>query len=186
MLERAELWRKTGQRGLLIASSKRLEKRLIAPQLLRRRQPVSLHAWRRQGPRKPSSCTTFKLKSQWGRAATGKAKKSCVFTCAELLQSCPTLCIPVDCGLPGFSVREGVLQARILGCIGQYWLLYPSRALYFLMPYPPTPLSTWCCQNPCDPSSCPTSTPGLTGADPNPPGQPQEQTPVTTHMQRWK
>ena len=49
------------------------------------------------------------------------------------LQSCPTICSPVDCGLPGFSVR-GFLQARILECIGQYWLPYPSRALYFLLP----------------------------------------------------
>ena len=28
----------------------------------------------------------------------------------------------------------GVLQARILEHIGQYWLPYPSRALYFLLP----------------------------------------------------
>ena len=55
---------------------------------------------------------------------------------------------------------RGILQARILEHIGQYWLPYPSRALYFLLPYPPTPLSTWCCQNPCNPSSCTTSTPG--------------------------
>ena len=39
-----------------------------------------------------------------------------------------TPCDPVDCGLPGFSVREGVLQARILERIGQYWLPYPSVA----------------------------------------------------------
>ena len=32
---------------------------------------------------------------------------------AELLQSCPTLCDPVDCSLPGFSVH-GILQARTL------------------------------------------------------------------------
>ena len=41
-----------------------------------------------------------------------------------------------------------------------YWLPHPSRVLYFLMSEPPTPLNTWCCQNPCDPSSCTTSTPG--------------------------
>ena len=68
-----------------------------------------------------------------GRAATGKKKKSLVFMHAESLRSYPTLCDPVDCGLPGFSVREGVLQARILERIGQYWLPYPSRALYFLL-----------------------------------------------------
>ena len=32
---------------------------------------------------------------------------------AELLQSCPTLCNPMDCSLPGSSVH-GILQARIL------------------------------------------------------------------------
>ena len=46
-----------------------------------------------------------------------------------------------------FLSGRGVLQARILEHTGQYWLPYPSRALYFLLPKPPTPLSTWCCQN---------------------------------------
>ena len=114
---------------------------------------MSLHTWCHQGPRDPSSCGKFMLKPHWGRAATGGKKK-------VLHWSCPTLCDPVDCGLPGFSVR-GVLQARILECIGQYWLPYPSRALYFLLPQPPTPLSTWCCQNPCNPSGCTTSILGL-------------------------
>ena len=36
---------------------------------------------------------------------------ACVY--AKLLQSCPTLCDPVDCSPPGSSVR-GILQARIL------------------------------------------------------------------------
>ena len=33
--------------------------------------------------------------------------------CAESLQSCPTLCDPMNCSLPGSSVH-GILQARIL------------------------------------------------------------------------
>ena len=33
--------------------------------------------------------------------------------CAKLLQSCLTLCDPVDCSLPGFSIH-GIIQARIL------------------------------------------------------------------------
>ena len=49
------------------------------------------------------------------------------------LRSCPTLCNPVDCGLPGFCVN-GVLQARILEHTGQYWLPNPSKALYFMLP----------------------------------------------------
>ena len=32
---------------------------------------------------------------------------------SEVAQLCPTLCNPVDCSLPGFSVH-GILQARIL------------------------------------------------------------------------
>ena len=60
-------------------------------------------------------------------------KKSLASMHTGLLQPCPALCDAVDCGLPGFSVR-GVLQARILEHIGQYWLPYPSRALYFLLP----------------------------------------------------
>ena len=40
--------------------------------------------------------------------------------CVLVSQSCPTLCDPMDCGLPGFSVL-GVLQARIL-----WWIAFPS------------------------------------------------------------
>ena len=61
---------------------------------------------------------------------------------------------------------------------GQYWFPYPSRAQYFLLAWLPTPLSTWCCQNPCNPSSCTTSTPGPHWVNPSPPGQPWEQSPV--------
>ena len=38
------------------------------------------------------------------------------FVCVLVAQSCPTLCDPEDCSLPGFSVH-GFLQARILGWI---------------------------------------------------------------------
>ena len=105
-------------------------------------------------------------------------QKSLASICTGSLQSCPTLCDPVDCSLPGFSVREGVLQARILEHIGQYWLSYPSRALYFLLPWLPTPLSTWCFQNPVTQAAAPSSHLALTGANQSPPRQPQEQTPV--------
>ena len=32
---------------------------------------------------------------------------------SEVIQSCPTLCDPMDCNLPGSSVR-GIFQARVL------------------------------------------------------------------------
>ena len=40
--------------------------------------------------------------------------------CAKSLQSCLTLCDPMDCSLPGSSVH-GILQARILD-----WVAMPS------------------------------------------------------------
>ena len=44
---------------------------------------MSLHIWHRQGPCKPSNCTTFTLNSYWGRAATGQQtnKKTRVNVC---------------------------------------------------------------------------------------------------------
>ena len=39
---------------------------------------------------------------------------------SEVTQSCPTLCNPMDCSLPGFSA-QGILQAKILD-----GLPYPS------------------------------------------------------------
>ena len=32
---------------------------------------------------------------------------------SEVAQSCPTLCKPMDCSLPGFSIH-GIFQARVL------------------------------------------------------------------------
>ena len=93
---------------------------------------MCLHTWRRHGPRKPRNHATFTLDSHWGRAATGKKKSSSMR--AGSLWSRKNLCDPVDCGLPGFSVEVGVLQAKTLERTGQYWLPHPSRALYFLLP----------------------------------------------------
>ena len=65
----------------------------------------------------------------WSAFFRSKWKGHSPFTChAEcdgeknnvLLQSCLTLCDPMDCSLPGSSVH-GILQARILG-----WVAVPS------------------------------------------------------------
>ena len=41
--------------------------------------------------------------------------KPCIdYVCAQLHQSCPTLCNTMDCGLPGFSVH-GILQGKNTG-----------------------------------------------------------------------
>ena len=46
--------------------------------------------------------------------------KNAAAVAAKSLQSCPTLCDPMDCSLPGFSVH-GILQTRTLE-----WLPIPS------------------------------------------------------------
>ena len=49
----------------------------------------------------------------------------CVCVCVLAAQSCPTLCDPMDCSPPGFSVH-GILQARI-----QEWIAIPfSRGTF--------------------------------------------------------
>ena len=72
---------------------------------------MSLHTWRRQGPLKPSSCTTFMLNSHWGRAATGK-KNSCIYACrvtsvvSESLQPYRLWPARLLCQGGGFSRQE--------------------------------------------------------------------------------
>ena len=46
--------------------------------------------------------------------------------CTKSLQSCPTLCDPMDCNLPGSSVH-GILQARILE-----WVAMPLLQLFYV------------------------------------------------------
>ena len=43
-----------------------------------------------------------------------------VYVCTQLLQSCPTLCDAMECGLPGSSI-PGIFQTRI-----QEWFAMPS------------------------------------------------------------
>ena len=53
----------------------------------------------------------------------------------EVAQSCPTLCDPMDCSLPGFSVH-GIFQARVLEWVAisfSIWLLLePDLFTYIL------------------------------------------------------
>ena len=55
----------------------------------------------------------------WG-VSSAAALPSPVHVCAKSLELYPTLCDPMDCNLPGFSVR-GILQAGILE-----WVAIPS------------------------------------------------------------
>ena len=86
-----------------------------------------------------------------------KQKKSCLFAhriasvVSDSLQPCrlwPARLLCQGRGSPGKNT----------GAYWPYWLPYPSGALYFLLPQPPIPLSTWCCHGPHKPSSCATFT----------------------------
>ena len=55
--------------------------------------------------------------------------------CAKLLQSSPTLCDPVTCSPPGFSVH-GILQARTLsGCRALLQGIFPTQGSNPSLPY---------------------------------------------------
>ena len=121
MSEWAELGTKTGQRGLLIASYQRLEKRLdgamtaaaetvsvpahlAPPGILQAKQLCHLHTQLSLG----SSCHRQSLASM----------------CSGFLWLYLALCDPVDCGLPSLSVMGGS-PGENTEHTGQYWLSYP-------------------------------------------------------------
>ena len=151
---------------------------------MHRGQSVSLHTWHRQVPAsKPASPPSH---STLTGAELPQAKKSCAYAgrVTPVVSHFATLwTVACQASLTG----SRVLQARILEHTGQHCLPYPSRALYFLLPWPPTPLSTWCCQNLCDPSSCTTSAPGPHRGKPKSSRAASGTTPQwMTYIQRWK
>ena len=107
---------------------------LIGPSLLRQRQSMSLNAWCPQSPCRPSSCTMFTSTLTGGNtffAATGKKP---LHLCTQGHFSCVWLCDFADCGLPGFSVRDGGSLGKNTGAYWKILVAIPSRALYFLLP----------------------------------------------------
>ena len=112
--EWVELQRKTSQRGLLIASYKRLEKDSQGHNSRCGGSPFPAHLVPPGSP-KAKWLPHLHLNSPWGRAATAK-RVLCL--CAGSLRSCLPLCDSVDCGLPGFSVREGSSPGKNTGA---YW-----------------------------------------------------------------
>ena len=140
---------------------------------------MSLHTWRPQDPCKPSSCSTFMLNSHWGRAATGKKeKKSCIcgrrvtLVMSESLWPCKLWPVRLPCKGEGFSRQEYWSVLANTGCLTlleHYIFCCPSRQL----PWVPGAART-----PATQAAAPPPFLALTGANPSPPGQPQEQTPV--------
>ena len=58
--------------------------------------------------------------SREGKGGTIKDSSTDTYTQSEVAQSYTTLCDPMDCSLPGFSIH-GISQARVLE-----WVAFPS------------------------------------------------------------
>ena len=77
---------------------------------------MSLHTWHHQGPCKPSSYPPSH--STLTGAELPQANKSCIYAHRVTSVVSYNLCDPVDCVLPGFSVREGGSPGKNTGA---YW-----------------------------------------------------------------
>ena len=130
---------------------------------------MSLHTWHSRVPTSqaavPSSHSTLT------GAELPQTRKSCIYTCrvtyvvSKSLRPCRLWPARLLCQGGGFSKQE-------------YWRPLANTSCHTLQehyisccPSCQFPLSTLCCQNPCNPSSCTTSTPGPHVANPNPRGQ---------------
>ena len=134
---------------------------------------MSLHTWRHQGPHKPSRCATFTFNSHWNRAATGK--KSCLYALRVALvvsDSWPCrLSFQASLQERGFSRQE---YWSVLANTGHHTLLehYISCCPSHQLPWVPGAART-----PAIQCAAPLPHLALTGANPSPPGQPQELNP---------
>jgi hypothetical protein len=142
---------------------------------------MSLHTCHHQGLCKPSSCAVFTLNFHWGRAATGK-KKSCIYAHrVNLVVSNSVTLWTVACQASlsvGFSRQEYCSVLANTGChtlLEYYISCFPSYQL---------PSVPGAARTPETQATVPPPHLAHTGTDPNPPGQPQEQTPAdNSHAQ---
>ena len=115
------------------------------------------------------------LNSHWGRAATDqKVLPLCMQGCFGSVRLFVTLTMAFKASLSG----RWVLQARILEHIGQYWWSYLSRAYISCCLSRQLLWVPGAARTPATQAAAPPPHLALTGANPSPPGQPQEQTPV--------
>ena len=90
---------------------------------LERSQHTSLAALFTTEGMQQTRCASAETKMQY-------LQQNIPWVCAKSLQSCPTLCDPMDCSPPGSSVH-GILQARMTG-VGCHFLLqgiFPMQGL---------------------------------------------------------
>ena len=134
-------------------------------------------------PQLASSCATFSFNSHWDRTATGK-KKSCIY--ARRVASVVSSSLRT-CRLWPARLLSGEFSRQ------EYWSVWANTGRHPLLEHcisccPNHQLpSTWCCQNPCDPSIC--TTPHTWPSQRQTQvlqGSPRSKPQWTTHMQKWK
>ena len=77
------------------------------------------------------SKTVMKLGSTFSKFTKQNNGITSAAAAAKSLQSCPTLCDPVDCSLPGSSIH-GIFQARVL----EWGAIAFSRTTYRVLEKP--------------------------------------------------
>ena len=132
------------------AEAVRVPAHLVLPRPLQVKQLCHLHAQSSLG----QSCH--------------RQKMSCVYAC-RVASVVSTVCGPLRLFV---ALCDSLCPARLLCQRGrfyrqEYWSILANTGRHTLLehyisccPSCQPPLSTWCCQNPCNPSSCTTSTPG--------------------------
>ena len=141
---------------------------------------MPLHTWCHPGPCKQSSCipSSSPLTGAELPQAKKKKKKSCFYAC-RVTSVVSGLCDPVDCGLPVFSVREGGSPGKNTGVHGPTLVAMPFQSTVFPAALAANTPEYLVLPEPLRPKQLqPPPHLALTGANPSPPGQPQEQTPV--------
>ena len=110
-----------------------------------------------------------------GQSCHRQKKKSLASMHTGLLQWCPTLYNPVDCGLPNFSVRGFSRQ--------EYWSILPNTGCHILLehyisccPSHQLPRVSGTARTFATQAAAPPPHLALKGANPSPPRQPPEQT----------
>ena len=157
--EWVDLWRETGQRGLSPATRglKKDSDGAITPAV----ETVHVSALLAL-PGSPQAKQLCHLHAQHSLGQScHRQKKSCLYACrvalvlSNSLKVCRLWPARLLCQGAGWFSRQ------------EYWRALASTAFHTLLehfvsccPSCQLPLGTWCCQNPCNPSSCITSTPG--------------------------
>ena len=149
---------------------------------------MSLHPRHHQDPCDWSSFATFVVNLHWGRAATGKKKKKSKALCLCMqgrfchIQLSATLwTVACQSSLSGgFSGQEYWSTLANTGCHTPLERSI-SCCLSHQLPWVPGSART-----PATQATTPPPHLALTGSDSSSLGQPQEQTPGTAQMQRWK